>query len=45
MVSDTLTQLCRRFGKPLVVFFDEADCLFGRVLIAFLRQLRDGSGA
>ena len=42
MVSDTLTQLCRRFGKPLVVFFDEADCLAGRVLIAFLRQLRDG---
>ena len=42
MVSDTLTQLCRRFGKPLVVFFDEADCLFGRVLVAFLRQLRDG---
>ena len=42
MVSDTLTQLCRRFGKPLVVFFDEADCLFGRVLISFLRQLRDG---
>ncbi|MBQ6924311.1 MAG: ATP-binding protein [Kiritimatiellae bacterium] len=42
MVSDTLTQLCRRFGKPLVVFFDEADCLFGRVLVTFLRQLRDG---
>ncbi len=42
MVSDTLTQLCRRFGKPLVVFFDETDCLFGQVLIAFLRQLRDG---
>ena len=42
MVSDTLTQLCRRFGKPLVVFFDEADCLAGDVLIAFLRQLRDG---
>ena len=42
MVSDTLTQLCRRFGKPLVVFFDEADCLFGRVLVAFLRQLLDG---
>ena len=42
MVSDTLTQLCRRFGKPLVVFFDEADCLSGRVLVAFLRQLRDG---
>ena len=42
MVSDALTQLCRRFGKPLVVFFDEADCLCGQVLISFLRQLRDG---
>ena len=41
-VSDTLTDLCRRAGKPLVVFFDEADCLFGNVLISFLRQLRDG---
>ena len=28
-VTDTLTMLCRRVGKPLVVFFDEADCLFG----------------
>ena len=41
-ISDTLTDLCRRAGKPLVVFFDEADCLFGNVLISFLRQLRDG---
>ena len=41
-VADTLTELCRRAGKPLVVFFDEADCLFGNVLISFLRQLRDG---
>ncbi len=41
-VSDTLTDLCRRAGKPLVVFFDEADCLFGDVLVSFLRQLRDG---
>ena len=41
-VKETLTQLCRRFGKPFVVFFDEADCLFGQVLISFLRQLRDG---
>lgn len=41
-VSDTLTDLCRRAGKPLVVFFDEADCLVGDVLISFLRQLRDG---
>ena len=41
-VRETLTALCRRAGKPLVVFFDEADCLFGDVLISFLRQLRDG---
>ena len=41
-VSDTLTDLCRRAGKPLVVFFDETDCLVGDVLISFLRQLRDG---
>ena len=24
------------------MFFDEADCLFGKVLVSFLRQLRDG---
>ena len=41
-VRETLTDLCRLAGKPLVVFFDEADCLFGQVLISFLRQLRDG---
>ena len=41
-VREVLTQLCRRFGKPLVVFFDEADCLSGNVLVSFLRQLRDG---
>ena len=41
-VSDTLTDFCRKAGKPLVVFFDEADCLVGDVLVSFLRQLRDG---
>ena len=41
-VRETLSSMCRRVGKPLVVFFDEADCLFGQVLISFLRQLRDG---
>ena len=41
-VTDFLSLLCRLAGKPLVVFFDEADCLFGQVLISFLRQLRDG---
>ena len=28
--------------KPLVVFFDEVDCLSDDTLITFLRQLRDG---
>ena len=41
-VSDKLRELCHRFGKPLAVFFDEADCLSGDVLVSFLRQLRDG---
>ena len=41
-VSDTLAALCRKAKKPIVVFFDEADCLVGGVLISFLRQLRDG---
>ena len=41
-IRSALRLLCRRAGKSLVVFFDEADCLFGNVLISFLRQLRDG---
>ena len=41
-VRNALRRLCRRAGKPLVVFFDEADCLAGDVLVSFLRQLRDG---
>ena len=41
-ISDALQELCVRAGKPLVLFFDEADCLYGDVLISFLRQLRDG---
>ena len=41
-ISDALQDLCVRAAKPLVVFFDEADCLVGDVLISFLRQLRDG---
>ncbi len=41
-VRTALRTLCREAGKPVVVFFDEADCLAGTVLISFLRQLRDG---
>ena len=41
-ISDALQSLCDKSSKPIVVFFDEADCLVGNVLISFLRQLRDG---
>jgi AAA+ ATPase superfamily predicted ATPase len=37
-----LTLFCMLIDKPLVIFFDEADCLSEGTLIAFLRQLRDG---
>ena len=37
-----VTEYCRYLNKPLVVFFDEADCLSGATLISFLRQLRSG---
>jgi hypothetical protein len=37
-----LTELVKQLDKPLVIFFDEADCLSEGTLISFLRQLRDG---
>jgi len=37
-----LSQFCRQLDKPLIIFFDEADCLSNGTLITFLRQLRDG---
>ena len=41
-IGDALQELCRKSPKPVVIFFDEADCLSDGVLISFLRQLRDG---
>ncbi len=41
-VNSLLSQLAQAAGKPLVVLFDEADCLSGQTMISFLRQLRDG---
>ena len=41
-VRETLSSMSQRIDRPFIVFFDEADCLFGQVLISFLRQLRDG---
>jgi type II secretory pathway predicted ATPase ExeA len=37
-----LQDLCARAPRPLVVFFDEADCLVGAAMVSFLTQLRNG---
>jgi len=42
MVRLLFAELCGKIDKPLVVLFDEADCLSNGTLISFLRQLRDG---
>jgi len=42
-LMDTLTYLCEALDKkPLVILFDEVDCLSNGTLISFLRQLRNG---
>ncbi|MDR1583806.1 MAG: ATP-binding protein, partial [Prevotellaceae bacterium] len=42
VLQTSLKQFCKLLDKPLVILFDETDCLSERTLIAFLRQLRDG---
>jgi len=37
-----ITEICVRLDKPVIMLFDEVDCLTDGVLIAFLRQLREG---
>lgn len=37
-----LTDFSAELDKPLVILFDEADCLSNGTLICFLRQLREG---
>ena len=41
-ILTTLRVLSEKAGKPLIVFFDEIDCLSDGTLVSFLRQLRDG---
>ncbi|MCL1816818.1 MAG: AAA-like domain-containing protein, partial [Clostridiales bacterium] len=41
-LQEALEMYCQTLSKPLVLLFDEADCLIGATLIAFLRQLRSG---
>jgi type II secretory pathway predicted ATPase ExeA len=42
VLKTELTRFCMLLDKPLVILFDEADCLSEGTLISFLRQLRDG---
>ena len=41
-LQKSFTDYCRSLDKPLIVFFDEVDCLSNQTLISFLRQLRNG---
>ncbi|MCP4344247.1 MAG: ATP-binding protein [Desulfobacterales bacterium] len=42
VLKDSLTDFCAELDKPVVIMFDEADCLSNSTLVSFLRQLRDG---
>ncbi|MDR2682674.1 MAG: AAA-like domain-containing protein, partial [Dysgonamonadaceae bacterium] len=42
VLQNELSKYCALLDKPLVVLFDEADCLSNGTLISFLRQLRNG---
>ena len=42
IVGDTILKLCEVAEKPVVLFFDEADCIPAHSIVSFLRQLRDG---
>jgi hypothetical protein len=41
-LQDALSVFCNKLDRPLVIFFDEVDCLSESTLISFLRQLRNG---
>jgi len=42
VLRSSFVAYCRKLDKPLIVFFDEADCLSNGTLVTFLRQLREG---
>jgi hypothetical protein len=42
VLSSELKKYCSILDKPLIIFFDEADCLSNGALISFMRQLRSG---
>ena len=37
-----IMRLCKALDRPLVLLFDEVDCLHNGTLITFLRQIREG---
>ncbi|MDR2086912.1 MAG: AAA-like domain-containing protein [Dysgonamonadaceae bacterium] len=42
VLKASLSRMCTLLDKPLIILFDEADCLSEGTLISFLRQLRNG---
>jgi len=42
VLRESLSYFCKKLDKPLVILFDEIDCLSNGTLISFLRQLRYG---
>ncbi|MDR2615667.1 MAG: ATP-binding protein, partial [Oscillospiraceae bacterium] len=42
VLNTELVLFCKLLDKPLVILFDETDCLSEGTLILFLRQLREG---
>jgi len=42
VIRVSLSRFCGVLTKPLIILFDEADCLSNGTLVAFLRQLRYG---
>jgi len=42
VLRESLSYFCAELDKPLVILFDEIDCLANGTLISFLRQLRNG---
>jgi len=42
IIRESLSYFCEALDKPLVILFDEVDCLANGTLISFLRQLRNG---
>ncbi|MBI4028194.1 MAG: ATP-binding protein [Verrucomicrobia bacterium] len=42
VLRTSLSAFCRLLDRPLVLLFDEADCMSNGTLVQFLRQLREG---